>query len=138
MKAGIEVDVEHRLVFTYATNPLTYDQVMDHREELGRQDGFQPDFDQNISFLDVTDVRLSAEEVRKLAGQPVFSSASRRALVASTDEMFGLARMFGVHRELAGASNVRVFRNLRQAAEWMDADIRLVEQVFARLKQQSS
>src|SRR5437868_12607450 len=136
MRARIAVDVERRLVFTYATNPLTYEQVMDHREQLRRYPGFEPDFHQIISFLDVTDARLSADEVRKLATQPFFGRSSRRALVAANDELFGLSRMFGTYRELAGASNVRVFRGLRDAAAFVQADLALVEQVFASLSQQ--
>ena len=138
MKAGITVDVERRLVFTHATNPLTHDQVVDHRDRLRDHQGFEPDFDQIISFLDVTEVQVSADEVRRLASEPFFSPSSRRALVASSDELFGLSRMFGAHRELAGGSNIRVFRELRQAAEWIGADITLVEEVFGRLREQSS
>jgi len=138
MRARILVDPERRLVFTYATDPLTYNEVMDHRDQLRHHHGFQPDFDQIISFLDVTDVRVSAEEVRQLANEAFFSPASRRALVAPGNEMFGLARMFGTYRELAGESHIKAFRELPQAASWIGVDIALVEQVFDRLKNQPS
>jgi hypothetical protein len=49
----------------------------------------------------------------------IFSPESRRAIVVKNDVQFGLARLFETHRELAGETGIRVFRNLEEALEWV-------------------
>jgi hypothetical protein len=122
------------VVFTLAENPMTFDEVENHREQLQRDSRFDPDFGQILSFLDVREVKLSAAEVRRLALDPVFSPRSRRAFVIHVNELFGLGRMFATHRDLRGESNIAVVRSMEEAATWVGIDVRFVEEAFAALK----
>jgi hypothetical protein len=44
-----------------------------------------------------------------------------RAMVAKDDATFGLAKMFEMHRELAGEIRIRIFRNIDEALDWIFA-----------------
>ena len=123
MTARILIDVDRRIVFTHAANPLTVTQVADHRARLHDDPQFDPQFGQIISFLDVRDVELSA----------VFAAQSRRALVVPNDLLFGLGRMFATHRDLDGESNIAIVRTLSDAADWVGIDRAVAQQAFDTL-----
>jgi hypothetical protein len=72
-----------------------------------------------MDFTHATRVDLSGEEVRDLAEASIFSTASRRAILAPSDSVHRLARMFEILREMAGERGIRVFRNLDEAWEWV-------------------
>lgn len=75
-----------------------------------------------LTLAHVTRVELTSEELRRLAGRSIFSPASRRAAVASSDVVFGLSRMFEILRETLGETGIRVFRNLDDALDWVLAE----------------
>jgi hypothetical protein len=85
------------------------------QEKLPKDPDFDPRFSQLFDVTHVTDVQLTAEDVRALARATVFSPDSRRAILVDTDLKFGLARMFEVLRDTMGERGVRVFRNLDDA-----------------------
>lgn len=98
---------------------LTKKDIAEHRKRLLKEKDFEPDFSQLLDFLQVTRVDLTAEDVRELAQDSVFSPASRRAILVKDDLTFGFARIFQTHRELKGESGIRVFRKLDDALAWL-------------------
>jgi hypothetical protein len=87
--------------------------------ELLHDPDFSPGFSQLWNLTQVTKVELTGEEVRRIARRSIFSSESRRAILVSSDLVFGMARMFGIFRDIVGESGIRVFRNLDEALDWV-------------------
>ena len=98
---------------------FTMADALAHQEKLLKDPDFDPSFSQILDFTQVTKVELGAEDVRKLAQTSVFSPNARRAILAKTDLVFGLARMFEALRDAAGEKGIQVFRNLDDALEWV-------------------
>jgi hypothetical protein len=96
------IDKENGLILVTVTGVFTVDDVLQFRRQVRNE----PDFDPNLSQLGdlsgATSIDLSADEVRILAETSVFSLTARRALVGSTHEVYGLARMFSIVRGLRG------------------------------------
>ena len=64
---------------------------------------------------------VTAEGLRNISIATPYGPGSRRALVATTDVMFGMARMFEMLREEDG-DVFRVFRSMKEAMDWLDLD----------------
>ena len=84
---------------------------------------FEPGSDQRqiIDARDVEEVRVTAEGLRSISIATPYGPGSRRALVATSDVMFGMARMFEMLREEDG-DVFRVFRSMKEAMDWLDLD----------------
>ena len=76
-------------------------------------------FSQLMDLTQVTNVEFGTEDLRRLAQRSIFSPDSRRAILVSSDVVFGLSRMFEIFRETLGETGIRVFRNLDDALEWV-------------------
>lgn len=98
---------------------LTLADLLAHQEKLLADPDFSADFSQLWDLTHVTKVELTTEELRRLAARSIFSSASRRAILATSDLVFGLSRMFEIFREILGEKGIRVFRNLDDALDWV-------------------
>jgi hypothetical protein len=88
-------------------------------DRLSKDPDFAPDFSQMVDFREITGVEFGPEEVRQFAERNIYSSHSRRAIVVGDDLLFGLARMFEIHRELRGEKGIRVFRDYDEALDWV-------------------
>lgn len=119
MPASYTIDMKRRLVMSSGVGVLTREDLWGHMERLSKDPDFDPAFSQIIDFTNVTEVEVDPEDVRRLAQRNVFSSHSRRSIVVKDDLHFGLARMFEIHRELAGEMGIRVFRTLEEAVRWL-------------------
>ena len=119
MPAFYKVDKERHLVMSSASGVVTFADLLAHQEKLLADPDFSPDFSQLWDLVHVTKVELTTEELRRLSERSIFSSASRRAILASSDLVFGLSRMFEIFRETLGEKGIRVFRNLDDALDWV-------------------
>jgi hypothetical protein len=119
MPAYFKIDKECRLVMSTGAGVFTRSDSLAHQEKLLKDPDFSPDFSQLWDLTQVTKVELTAEEVRRIAGRPIFSSESRRAILVSSDLVFGLSRMFEIVRDTYGEKGICVFRNLDDALEWV-------------------
>lgn len=104
-----------------AWGACTANDVLEFREQVLRDDNFDPNFCQLVDCTHVTEVDITANEVRMLAEMSPFSPDSRRALVAKTPLIFGLSRMFETLRGLRGEKYIRVFHNRNDAIAWLSA-----------------
>lgn len=71
-------------------------------------------------MIDVTTARrfdMSADEARDVANRRIFSSASRRAFVASEPHIYGLGRLMQAHQE--EHTQVQVFYSRDEALKWL-------------------
>jgi hypothetical protein len=121
MPAFYKIDKERKLVLSTGSGVLTRQDILGHQERLLKDPDFDPSFSQLSDFSHITQVDISPDDVRLFARRNVFSPDSRRAMVVKDDATFGLARMFEIHRELAGEMGIRVFRNIDEALDWIFA-----------------
>jgi hypothetical protein len=121
MPAFYKIDKERKLVMSSGSGVLTREDLLGHQERLLKDPEFDPTFSQLSDLTQITKVDVTPEDVRLAARKNIFSPQSRRALLVKDDLQFGLARMFEIHRELAGEKGIRVFRNIDEALDWIFA-----------------
>src|SRR5580704_9792301 len=119
MAAFYKIEKERSLVMSTGAAVLTLADLLAHQEKLLADPDFSPDFSQLWDLTHVTQVELTSKDVHRLAQRSIFSPDSRRAILASRDLVFGLARMFEIYRDILGENGIRVFRNLDDALEWV-------------------
>jgi hypothetical protein len=119
MPADFYIDAERHIVFSKATGVLGRSEALDHMDRLERNPDFRSDFNQLFDFRSVTAVQLSHEEIKVLATRTIFHPSSRRAFVVARDFDFGIGRVFGTYRDLAGEPGVAVFREMKEALSWL-------------------
>lgn len=117
---GLSYQIDHvrRVVLTRGWGTVTTDDVQDATSKLLADARFDPAY---ASLTDLRDVDLADVDpmiVAETASIPMYDARSRRAVVASTDAVYGMARMFASYAERAGQV-VRVFRQLDEAELWL-------------------
>jgi hypothetical protein len=75
-----------------------------------------------IDFSAVTNVDLSVDYLRALGQRSRVMAGFRRVVVAPQPEMFGLARLYGLHQDNRGADQPLVFRTLAEAYASLEVD----------------
>ena len=119
MPTTYEINKQRRLVISTGSGRITLAEALAHQEKLQKDPDFDPSFSQVIDLTRITDFALEANDIRRLAQGTIFSRESRRAIVASSDLVYGLGRMYEILRETAGEDGIRVFRNLDAALDWI-------------------
>jgi hypothetical protein len=107
------------LVLSSVSGVVTIADAIAHRENLRKHPDFDPSFSQLVDLSNVTNIEFSREDVERFAQDTIFSLNSRRAALATGDHAYGLARMFEMLRECKGEEELRVFRNLEEALDWV-------------------
>jgi hypothetical protein len=118
MPISYSIDKARRLVTSTATGFLRAPDILAHQRKLLGDSDFDPTCSQIVDCTAVTGIDLSAEDVRTVAATTIFSAHSRRAVVVTTDEQFGFARMFKMLREAEGEYGIQVFRDRAEALRW--------------------
>jgi hypothetical protein len=121
-----EIDKERRLVTSTASGVITLDEIWAHQEKLVKDPDYDPGFAQLLDIAQVTKLELNGDDVRTIAGSKIFASSSRLAIVASSNLMYGMARMFQIFREMKGEQGIHVFRDRDEALAWVLGQDRLV------------
>jgi hypothetical protein len=116
-----KIDQERRIVLTRAWGELTTRQLFDVMSEMLLDPRFDPSYRSLGDLRDVTRITVDAMATAQAAASPVFAEGARRAIVATSDEAFGMARMFASFSERAG-QYVRVFRDMGLARAWLDLE----------------
>jgi len=115
---SFHIDKARRLVTSTASGFLTAADILAHQRKLLGDPDFDPTCSQIVDCSAVSGIDLSAEDVRAVAATTIFSAHSRRAVVVTTDEQFGFARMFKMLREAEGEYGIQVFRDRSEAMRW--------------------
>ena len=119
MTVRSSIDKQRRLVFTNAEGCVTFDAARRHQGGLLADPEFDRNFDQLIDATRVTKVDIWADEVRTLAQRHIFSLKSRRALVATKPDVFGVGRMMEIYQEDAGHTELQVVYSMEEALKWL-------------------
>ena len=115
-----KIDREHRLVITIGAGVLTKAEVLGLQDRLLADSEFDPSFAQLINLTEVTGVEgATAPGMQEVTERSLFSLKSRRAVIAKSDLVYGLSRMFQMSRELKGEQGLQVFRSLEEALDWI-------------------
>jgi hypothetical protein len=113
------IDEERKIVLTVFRGDLTDADLRAHQLALSANPRFHPSMRELVDLRAVTDVSVSSAILNASAGWPLHAPEARRALVAPTDLLFGLFRMYQTHLGEVGASQLGVFRELGQALQWL-------------------
>jgi hypothetical protein len=116
--ASYQIDKAQRLVISTASGFLTAADLSGHQRRLLGDPDFDPSCSQIFDCTAVTGIDFNAEDVGALAARTIFSPHSRRAILVTTDEQYGLFLMFKMIREAYGEHGIRVFRNREEAIRW--------------------
>ncbi len=118
------IDKQRRLVISTAWSRVTFAEARAHQEWLRDDPDFDPEFNQFLDATDVSALDITAEEAQSLGrNSPHFVSVSRRAGVSPSPFLFGMGRMIGNYREIAGGTEeFRVFDDREKALKWLGVD----------------
>jgi len=121
MSASYRIAKSLETVFTSLEGVVTDDDLLGYRRELESDPDFDPAFAQLIDCRGVAEVALDSETIRTIARPSVYAPGAKRAIVATRDAVYGLARMY--ERLRGGESDeVRVFRDIEEARRWLGLD----------------
>jgi hypothetical protein len=123
----IEFTIDHarRLVTATGRGTLTGQDVYGYQRDVWSRADVQG-YDELLDMREVEHIDLpSIDNMRALAGlaasMDIPASSSKFAIVATSDEAFGLSRMYETYRQLEGKSTkqVGVFRTLTEAYAYL-------------------
>jgi hypothetical protein len=119
MPISYTVDPSRGRVLTIVQGKLTGDEILSHLEDVL--------YDQSLRLPELIDLRqvappfMTADEIRRVAEAVHetlgYEPHAPRALVASSDVVFGLARMFATL--MSDVLPMRVFRDEASAEMWL-------------------
>ena len=121
LPTSFRIDTERRTVFSSGAGVLSDDDLRGHQRQLLGDPAFDPSFNQLWDFRQVVQVDVSSETLRALATARSFAPSAKRAAVAPRNILYGMARMFEMLHNKA-PEEFRVFRNIREAADWLGLD----------------
>ena len=113
------IDQERGIVFTRGWGELSTRQLFDVMSQILLDPRFDPGYRSLGDLRDVTSITVDTFATAQAAASPLFADGTRRAIVASSDVAFGMARMFASFSERSG-QEVRVFRDMQLAEAWLD------------------
>ena len=122
MPVRYSIDPGLQLVRTVFSGELTDADLREHVRSLHADPAFNAKMRELVDLTGVTRATVTADGVATIAASLVHSPHARRALVASTDEVFGLSRMYQLYRDRIGAEELQVFRESVPALEWLGLD----------------
>jgi|SRR5579872_3845920 len=120
MPARYIIFKERRLVVSLGWGHLSFADFRSQQDALTEDPDFDPAFDQLVDVSEATSLGLSIEEAKTIATRGIFQPTSRRAVIATNPEIFGMGRMMDVYHAMAtGRDKVRVFYDRESALRWL-------------------
>jgi len=121
MPVKYKIDKANRIIRTRCTGLVTIEEVVDHFRVLeldpdcpDRADVLL-DLSEEISIPEKANLQKIAEEIRRIRGRVQFGTC---AIIAGTDALFGMLRMFEVFAEQYFRESF-VFRTVDEAEVWL-------------------
>jgi len=120
MPCSYVIDKKRHLVVSTAWGCLTVEEMKLHDDQLRNDSDFSPEFSQLADGRKIERILGAGSEVRSAVSRSPFSETSKRAFVAHTPSIFGMARMATSYIEASEApSQVGVFSDLASALKWL-------------------
>jgi hypothetical protein len=90
---------------------------------LVKDSEFNPDFNQLVDGTAVTALDISIEDAKAIASKTIFSPTSRRAFVAKSPVILGIARIMETYSRITkGREQVKIFHDCGEALKWLGLD----------------
>jgi hypothetical protein len=118
MPSAYVIDSSRRLVLSRSWGVVTGEDVLTLIQATVTDPHFHPDFSQLVDMRAVTEVEVTTDFVRLFVAKSNFGAGSRRALVAGSDVVYGMARIYGTLLD-GRPGEFRIFRDLQPALEWL-------------------
>ena len=118
MTASHQIDCAQGVVLVRLWGVVNDAELDDVRRRIRADPDFDPTLRYIVDMRAVTVMAYSCSRVRHVAMTQIFRGGQRRAIVAATDEQYGIARMFATFAALEGEV-AEVFREWRPAVEWL-------------------
>jgi hypothetical protein len=121
MSMSYTIDPARQLVRTRAWGVLSTTDLQDSTSRLMVDPRFEPRYRSLVDLREVTGVSADMDALAQTAAVPLFADGVQRAIVASSDVAFGVARMYAAFAARTGGE-VQVFRELGDAKVWLGLD----------------
>jgi len=121
MPISFLLDAPRGIVFSRGWGVLTDAEILAHARALKGDPRFDPAWRQIVDFRELTDIRVTSRGVNLTAEINPFHRDARRAFAVSTDEAFGLLRMFSLYTD-SSPDQFRIYRDLGSAMAWIGLD----------------
>lgn len=128
MPCAYTIDLTRSLVLSRGWNTVTDRELLAHVRTLTADPRFARNFRQLADLRDVTDVQVTAPTIREMARLNPFGPGARRAVVVTSDVVFGMARMYQILAD-ESSDELQIFRNVDDALRWLwiaDAKVELL------------
>jgi hypothetical protein len=119
MPTFYKIDKERKLVVTIGIGFVRREDVLTLQDQMANEPEFDPSFSQVVNFALLANTDVGLADVQTFAQRDAFSVHSRRAIIVKGDVAFGLAKIFELSRQLAGANGIRIFRDPDEAFDWV-------------------
>jgi hypothetical protein len=123
MPVEYQIDKVHRIIRTRCTGPVTIEEVVEHFHVLERDPDCPDlvdvllDLSEQTSIPKKENLQAVTGEIKRIRGRVQFGSC---AIVACTDALYGMLRMFEVFAEQLFRESY-VFRTVREAEAWLSS-----------------
>lgn len=121
MGMNYRIDEGRRIVLTRGWGVISTRDLMDLTSRILLDPRFDPTYRSLADLTEVTDVLVNTMSMAETATAPLFVAGTRRAIVAPSDMVHGMASTFASISARAG-HEVRVFRGMPDAEAWLDSD----------------
>lgn len=127
MALNYRFERNRRLVLITGFGVIGPAEIVANREALLSDPDFDRSFDALVDFTRVPETSLNLDALRTLSREPLFSGASRIAVVTTLPPedmtLFGMARLYETYREVSNMGDrLRVFKTLEDARKWLGVD----------------
>jgi hypothetical protein len=119
MGLAYTIDVERGIVRTRGWGIITSEEIRDDTSRKLADPRFDPRFRSLFDMSDAINLEVSSSTLAGVASTPVYDDDVRRAIVATRDVVYGIARMYASFVTRMG-QEVRVFRRRDVAEAWIE------------------
>ena len=118
MPCGYTIDLARSLVLSRGWDLVTDRELLAHVRTLTSDPRFARDFRQLVDLRDVTDVQITVSTIRDMVRLNPFGAGARRAVVITSDVVFGMARMYQILSD-DSPDELLIFRKIDDALRWL-------------------
>jgi hypothetical protein len=119
MGMNYRIDDARRIVMTRGWGVVSTRDLQDLTSRILLDPRFDPTYRSLADLSEVTEVLVNTMSMAETATAPLFVSGTRRAIVAASDLVFGMASTFAAI-SLRTGHEVRVFRRMPDAEAWLE------------------
>ena len=118
MPSAYVIDASRHLCLSRSWGVVTGEEILTLIQATVSDPQFRPDFAQLVDMREVTTVDVTTDFVRLFVAKSTFGAGSRRALVAGSDVVYGMARIYGTLLD-GRPAEFQIFRDLQLALDWL-------------------